>query len=315
MLRMKRQTVILALALLMALITPLGSSRCRGADASTSKPPAKFDLGKGAKLGDGPAKEHSGIVKSRNWPDLFWMHNDSGDEPRIYPVHRNGQVEKSEREPENPGVTIAGAINVDWEDITVDDRGRVIVADVGNNRNDRRDMVLYIVPEPAPLAERTTFVKRLFFRYPGQNEFPAPKDDFNYDCEAIFTIGDAIYLCSKHRSDTLTKLYRLDPNSNEEVQTAELVDSFDILDQATGADATPDGKRIVINTYEDLWLFDVTDPEHPLSGPVKRLSFENDDDVEAVCFADDETLIIGAEAAGRIYEVPLSAFADYERTD
>jgi hypothetical protein len=48
---------------------------------------------------------------------------------------------------------------------------------------------------------------------------------------------------------------------------------------------------------------------------VKRLSFENDDDVEAVCFADDETLIIGAEAAGRIYEVPLSAFADYERTD
>jgi hypothetical protein len=92
-----------------------------------------------------------------------------------------------------------------------------------------------------------------------------------------------------------------------------LVDSFDVLGQATGADATPDGKRIVINTYEDLWLFDVTDPEHPLSGPVKRLSFENDDDVEAVCFADDETLIIGAEAAGRIYEAPLSAFVEYDR--
>ncbi len=315
MFRTKARTVILALALSMAMSAPLGNSRCRGADASSSKPSATFDLGKGTRLGDGPAKEHSGIIKSRNWPDLFWMHNDSGDEPRIYPVHRNGQVEKSEREPDNPGVTIAGAINVDWEDLTVDDRGRVIVADVGNNRNDRRDLVLYIVPEPAPLAERTTFVKRLFFRYPGQAEFPAPKDDFNYDCEAIFTIGDAIYLCSKHRSDTLTNLYRLDPNSNEEVQTAELVDSFDVLGQATGADATPDGKRIVINTYEDLWLFDVTDPERPLSGPVKRLSFENDDDIEAICFADDETLIIGAEAAGRIYEVPLSAFAEYERTD
>lgn len=274
-----------------------------------------FDLGEGRKLGEGPAKEHSGIVKSRNWPDLFWMHNDSGDEPRIYPVQRSGEVVKSEREPENPGVTIAGAINVDWEDLTVDDRGRVIVGDFGNNRNDRRDLVLYIVPEPAPLAERTTFVKRLFFRYPSQNEFPAPQADFNYDCEAIFTIGDAIYLCSKHRSDTLTHLYRLDPNSNEEVQTAELVDSFDVLGQATGADATPDGKRIVINTYEDLWLFDVTDPKHPLSGPVQRLSFENDDDVEAVCFADDETLIIGAEAAGRIYEVPLSAFVEYEREE
>jgi hypothetical protein len=313
MLRTKKRPVILALALLIGVSAPLGSSRCRGADAATSVPPATFDLGKGTRLGAGPVKEHSGIVKSRNWPDLFWMHNDSGDEPRIYPVRRNGQVGRSEREPETPGVIIAGAINVDWEDLAVDDSGRVIVADVGNNRNDRRDLALYIVPEPAPLAERTTFVKRLFFRYPGQEKFPAPKDDFNYDCEAIFTIGDAIYLCSKHRSDTRTNLYRLDPDSSEEVQIAQLVDAFDVLGQATGADATPDGKQIVISTYEDLWLFEVTDPEHPLSGPVKRLSFKNDDDVEAVCFADDETLLIGAEAAGRIFEVPLAAFVDYPR--
>lgn len=186
------------------------------------------------------------------------------------------------------------------------------MADVGNNRNDRRDLVLYIVPEPAPQAERTTFVKRLFFRYPGQKEFPAPKDDFNYDCEAVFTIGDAIYLCSKHRSDSLTKLYRLDTESDEEVQTAELVDSFDVHGQATGADATADGKQIVITTYTDLWLFDVTDPAKPLSGPVKRLSFNNGDDVEAVCFADEKSLIIGAEASGRIFEAPLETFKAVE---
>lgn len=311
MYRTKARAVILALAL----IPQAGSLRCNGDDGLTSAPSATFDLGKGKRLGDGPAEEHSGIVRSRNWSDVFWMHNDSGDEPRIYPVRRNGKVEKSEREPDNPGVDIAGAINVDWEDIAVDDRGRVIVADVGNNRNDRRDLVLYIVPEPSPLAERTTFIKKLFFRYPTQTEFPAPQDDFNYDCEAIFTIANQIYLCSKHRSDTLTKLYRLDPDSNEEVQTAEFVDSFDVLGQATGADATPDGKRIIVNTYEDLWLFDVVDPARPLSGPVKRLSFVNDDDVEAVCFADDETLIIGAEAAGRIFEVPLAAFVDYPRAD
>ncbi|QDT72205.1 hypothetical protein [Lacipirellula limnantheis] len=304
--------VVLVLALPMATMAPFGSSRCNGAAAADLDRPATFDLGKGTPLGVGPAKEHSGIVKSRNWPDLFWMHNDSGDEPRIYPVRRSGEVVPSEREPENPGVQIAGAINVDWEDVTVDDRGRVIVGDFGNNRNDRRDLVLYVIPEPAPQAERTTFFKRLFFRYPGQHAFPALANDFNYDCEAIFTIGDAIFLCSKHRSDTLTKLYRLDPESKEEVQTAELIDSFDVHGQATGADATPDGKQIVIATYEDLWLFDVSDPANPLSGPVKRLSFENDDDVEAVCFADEETLIIGAEAAGKIYEVPLAAFVEYK---
>ena len=60
-------------------------------------------------------------------------------------------------------------------------------------------------------------------------------------------------------------------------------------------------------------VFDVVDPAKPLSGPVKRLSFVNEDDVEAICFADEETLIIGAEAAGRIFEVPLAVFVDYPR--
>ena len=79
MYRTKTRAVILALALI-----PLaGSLRCNGADGLTSAPSATFDLGKGKRLGDGPAEEHSGIVRSRNWADVFWMHNDTGDEPRI----------------------------------------------------------------------------------------------------------------------------------------------------------------------------------------------------------------------------------------
>jgi hypothetical protein len=45
-----------------------------------------------AKLPPGPVKENSGIVRSRRIPDLFWMHNDSGDEPRVYPIRRNGEA-------------------------------------------------------------------------------------------------------------------------------------------------------------------------------------------------------------------------------
>ena len=92
-----------------------------------------------ARLGPGPAKENSGIVKSRQHADVFWMHNDSGDEPRIYPIRINGEVYKSERYPGTPGVLIGGAINVDWEDIAVDNEGHVIVADFGNGQSDRRE--------------------------------------------------------------------------------------------------------------------------------------------------------------------------------
>ncbi len=33
-----------------------------------------------------PIDELSGIVKSRTYPDVYWVHNDSGDEARIFAV-------------------------------------------------------------------------------------------------------------------------------------------------------------------------------------------------------------------------------------
>ena len=165
-------------------ILVVGSVSLSIADAQTPAPQAPIELPKvaplrlehGKPLGVGPAKENSGIVKSRQWPDVFWMHNDSGDEPRVYAVRRDGTVYPSDRYgTEQPGTLIGGAINVDWEDITVDNRGHLIVADSGNNYNDRRDLVLYVLPEPSPAAGRTTWIRRVFFRYPDQVQFPAPQ--------------------------------------------------------------------------------------------------------------------------------------------
>jgi hypothetical protein len=291
------------------LTTPVAAGDAPAAETAVSDGSQVLQLGRGRPLGAGPATENSGIVKSRQWPDLYWMHNDSGDEPRIYPVHRDGSVYESSRYPDAPGVLIGDAINVDWEDITVDASGRIIVADVGNNGNDRRDLVLYYLAEPSPDAGRTVALRRIFVRYPEQSAFPAPANDFNYDAEAVFTLGDDVFICTKHRSDTLTRVYRLPSDSTADVQVLEQVDAFDVEGQATGADATAAGDKIVITTYDSLWLFEHVDPQHPVSGPVRRLRFSpSDGDVEAVCFADDDTLLLAAEAAQRIYEVPATAF-------
>lgn len=286
------------------------------AAADPAKPPQgkPWDLGEGRPLGAGPARENSGIVKSRQWPELYWMQNDSGDEPRIYPVRRDGTVYDSSRYPESPGVLIGGAINVDWEDIAVDASGHVIVADFGNGGNDRRDLVLYYLAEPSPDAGRTTVLRKIFFHYPEQKLWPAPKDDFNYDAEGIFTLGDKVFVCTKHRSDSMTRIYRLDEADGVESQPLKLLDKFDVRGQVTGADATPDGKRLVLLTYESLWLFDVTDPQRPLSGPVRWLPFAPQGDMEAVCFADDKTLLVADEATARIYEVPIEQFVEPPKT-
>ena len=259
------------------------------------------------RLGRGPARENSGIVRSRSRDDLFWMQNDSGDEPRIYPVRRDGTVFNSERYAETAGTFIGGAINVDWEDIAVMGDGTIIVADVGNNPNNRRDLVLYFVDEPAADAGRTTYRKKVFFRFPDQPAYPAPQDDFNYDCEAVFSIGEAIYFLSKNRSNTATKVYRLTDFTPGETHDLELLEEFPIDGMAVGADALPDGSRVVVVTYDTLWLFDVRDPDRPLSHPIGRLPYTAEQ-VEAVCFDGPERVLFADELTALLYEADVKDF-------
>ncbi len=280
--------------------TPVGKSEVD----LPQRPP--IALRRVAKLGPGPGKENSGIVKSRTRDDLFWIHNDSGDEPRVYAIHRNGADYADERYPETPGTLIGGAINVDWEDIAVDDAGHLIVADVGNNGNDRRDLVLYYLDEPSPDAGRTTFKKKIFVRYPEQTAFPAPRDNFNFDCEGVFTVGATVHLFSKNRSDTKTTLYRLDKMEPEVTNVLTRVDTFDIGGQVVGADCSPDGKRLVAITYEAIWLFerDQLDQEF-FSSRISWAPHEGQQ-IEAVCFADGSTLLLADEELGELFEAELS---------
>lgn len=263
-------------------------------------------------LGPGAKKENSGIVKSRHYDDLFWTQNDSGDDPKVYPVRRDGSLWTAERYQDDPGVRIAGAINVDWEDIAVDDQGHLIVCDVGNNRNDRRDLVLYYLDEPSPLAGRTVVKKKVFIRYPDQANYPAARHDFNYDCEGVFYARGKVFLISKNRSDTLTKLYRLDSYKAGKTNMLTYVDSFDIGGKTTAADATPDGRRLAITTYDALWVFETDGvTESYFDGKVYWLPFESAQ-VEAVCFESSDSLLLADEQTAEIMRI---RFSDMKRVD
>ena len=253
-----------------------------------------------------PGKENSGIVKSRTTDNLFWIHNDSGDEPKIYPIRANGEDYKVTRYAGDLGVTIAGAINVDWEDITVDDLGNVIVSDLGNNRNDRRDLVFYIIPEPNPSAGRSTFIKRYFVRYPEQTSFPAPKENFNFDCESVFTINNVIYCFSKNRSDSLSTLYRLDNPEEGKQNVLTALETINVGGQVVGADASADGKKLVLITYESIWLLERNSLEESFfTGTIHYAPYKAEQ-CESVCFADDQTLKMVDEVTGILFDVNIA---------
>ncbi len=86
--------------------------------------------------------ECSGIVASRAYPGVFWTHEDGGLSNNLYAVDEKGDfLFKTD---------VAGAKNVDWEDIAIDDEGFLYIADVGNNKNKREDLLVYKVSEPNP---------------------------------------------------------------------------------------------------------------------------------------------------------------------
>lgn len=257
-----------------------------------------------ARLPPGPNNEISGIVRSRQHDDCFWTLNDSGNEPHVYAIRRNGTMRSDGGAGE--GIPLPGARNVDWEDIAVDSDGHLIVADVGNNDNRRQDLTVYVLREPNPADQQARILQKWRVRYPDQDEFPPPKANLNFDCEAVFTVGKVVHFLSKHRSDRFTKLYRLDDPQLDRVNVLTKVDSFDIGGMVTAADASPDGRRLIVATYQHLWLFERDDvTANFFDGriswtPIVAIQ------LESVCFDDEHTLLLADERLGTLYELPLS---------
>ncbi len=241
--------------------------------------------------------ECSGIVKSAFRDDVFWVHNDSGDAARIYAIDGEGKPILPgwmEHAGDYQGILVGDAVNIDWEDIARDDRGNLLIGACGNNFNMRRDLAIYVVPEPAPrAASQTRVLRKLPFRYPDQNEFPPLNR--NFDCEAIFWADGRVYLLTKHRSDTDTKLYRMEEQVEGHVQDLSYIGRYPIGGSVTGADISPDERMLAILCYNSIHVFERALPgENWLEGPARWLPLAQVEDrwqYEALCFDGEELLV------------------------
>ncbi len=308
-------SLVLSLSLTaMAVVDAANNKKVKSVELPDMKPVKLKAYGQ---LEENAHLEPSGMVKSRTHPNLYWTLNDSGDGARIFPHDRNGKLYNERTE----GVPIYGAYNVDWEDMTIDNYGHIIVGDIGNNSQARRDFTLYWVLEPNPVTTRINFLKKVFFTYPDYpdpSELPAKMR--NYDSEGIWWANGKVYVVTKNRSDSLTRLYRLDSEKPFEVNTLTYLDSFDVGGRTTAADTTPDGTKVVITTYTAIWLFEVEPGKDnyfegkiswlPIDTwvPGERMPYGQN---ETVCFDGDKLIISSGEGAevpigGTLYEVPLS---------
>ncbi|MDR3229631.1 MAG: hypothetical protein LBT53_09585, partial [Puniceicoccales bacterium] len=94
--------------------------------------------------------ECSGLAASQKYPGVFWAHSDSDTAHRfntLVPIYADGRTVRPPvaASPKNGGpqqareqwrgIVVAGARNNDWEAITTDGRGNLILGDIGNNTN------------------------------------------------------------------------------------------------------------------------------------------------------------------------------------
>ncbi|MCX5690005.1 MAG: hypothetical protein NTV94_09535, partial [Planctomycetota bacterium] len=270
-----------------------------------------------ALLPAGADGEVSGMVPSLRHPHIYWTVGDSGNAASIYPVRLQPGLPSKAELPSNanaatqlppaPGISVTNAANRDWEDITRDAQGHLIIADLGNNSNARKDLCLYFVDEPDLNAPQTAAARKLVLEYPDQTDFPSPRDHFNFDAEAVFTIGDAIYVLTKHRSDTFTSMYKVTDPASDQASSLEYVDRFDVKGQVTGATASDDGLKLAVLTYNRIWLFarqSTLTPFFAAKVSSRTYRYAHGASVsESICFEDSNTLLITDEVRASVARV------------
>ena len=104
------------------------------AQSSTFEPLGRFDLQ--------AIPESSGIVKSRRHPDVFWVHNDSGNPPTLFAVDRRGT--HPQQRSRSPSPTSTGKTS------PIDDQGRLYIGDIGNNGGRLAIRMIHQIAEPDP---------------------------------------------------------------------------------------------------------------------------------------------------------------------
>lgn len=259
--------------------------------------------------------ELSGMACSRRHPGLFWAHNDSGDEPRLYLFDLKGRDLGS--------CLLAGVRNFDWEDMAsldADGKHYLLVADTGNNAVNAAVHMIHLIEEPpcdpnrGVLVEQAPVLKTIYFAF---------EDDFR-NCEAagIDPTDKSILLVSKERKPACC-VYRLPwPKDEpfppkhkekppEKALRARLIGTLP-LRQVTGMDVSPDGRRAIVLTYGDAYEYTRAAGEDwsaAFAKPPRLIELPPRVQGEAICYGPDgKTVYTSSEKRPTpLIEIPLRA--------
>ena len=246
--------------------------------------------------------ESSGVAVSRAQPGVLWTLNDSGNDPLLFATDTLGRDLGTFR--------VTGARNEDWEAIRVarcGPRTCLYIGDIGDNAERRHDIVIYRVPEPmvsraggsrpggAPASRPTVRAAALRVRYP----------DGPHDAESLLVTpaGDLLLLTKSGRA---IRLYRV-PASAWGAGRTVVADSLGVipivpetasLRLVTDAALAPDGVRVAVRTYREIFFLRLRDDHLEPGEPARACdTFGVQLQGEGVDWLDQHTLVLTSENA------------------
>jgi hypothetical protein len=255
-------------------------------------------------------KEASGLEFSN---EHFWTHNDGGN-PILYCINAHGKLIKTIQ---------LNHPNNGWEDLTLDDAGNLYVGAFGNNKNDKRKLKIYKIPNPDSILNKVYTASIIEFTYSDQYSFPPEPSLRNFDMDAFISLKDSLYLFSKNRTTPFTgytKIYSL-PNTAGHYK-AQVIDSI-FLGRGpmlqywvTGADLSPDKKTLALLSHNCIWLIKDFTGSKFSSGKIFKINFNHFSHKAGICFAGNEKIYIVDEIefgmlGGKLYTLDLSTLKSF----
>ena len=255
-------------------------------------------------LTDADLSEASGLAASHQHRDVYWAHNDGGNEAELMAIRPDGSRVATYQ--------VRGTANVDWEDLSsfdLDGKHYLLVADTGDNGGIRKTLELAVFEEPATLRDGDTLrpAWTVSFRWP----------DGARDCEAAAVDAPAgqVLLVSKKRVPPEVFAVPLRPADG--LQTARLVATLNGIDQpdqeqlrenpvygryrsqVSAADLSPNGRVLAVLNYHAVYLY-VRSPgqdwSKALAAKPGMLTFPWLPQAEGLAFsADGRSLLIASE--------------------
>ncbi|HXG85622.1 MAG TPA: hypothetical protein VNI84_16480 [Pyrinomonadaceae bacterium] len=202
-------------------------------------------------ISSGEITESSGIAASRCAENVFWTHNDSGDDAFLFAINVKGEKLGTWK--------VSNAKNNDWEDIAAfkDAKGEcsLYVGDIGNNERMKSELTIYRVKEPKISDADKSSSKKNPVKTENAAAIKINYPDMRRDAETLLVhpqTGD-IYVLSKSFSQP-SGVYKLAANyDSNKPNTLKKIADFAVPavpnGLLTGGDISPDGKSVILCDY------------------------------------------------------------------